>query len=113
MRQKKIVVAKDEEELQGIYELQKRAEINGVQTSIINEEEVYKIDPNIKTYKKALYSPTTASVDPVEVCLKLKDVLKDMGVDFYFNMNFKECNLDYNYFINSSGAFADKISKHF
>jgi len=82
---KKIVVAKDEIELQGIYELQKRAEINGVKTSIIDKEEVYKIDPNIKTYKKALYSPTTASVDPVEVCFKLKEVLKnkaDLGVAF-------------------------------
>jgi L-2-hydroxyglutarate oxidase LhgO len=110
---KKIVVAKDEIELQGIYELQKRAEINGVKTSIIGEEEIYKIDPNIKTYKKALYSPTTASVDPIEVCFKLKDVLKDKGVEFYFNTNFKEHNLDYDYLINSSGAYADKIAKEF
>ncbi len=110
---KKIVVAKDAEGLKGIYELQKRAEVNGVETSIISEDEVEKIDPNIKTYKKALYSPTTASVDPIEVCFKLKDVLKDKGVVFYFNTNFKECNLEYDYLINSSGAYADKIAKQF
>ena len=52
----KIVVAKDEKELESIYELQKRAEMNGVDTKIINEEEVAKIDTNIKTYKKALFS---------------------------------------------------------
>ncbi|GAB1465766.1 hypothetical protein MASR2M54_12660 [Aliarcobacter cryaerophilus] len=51
----KIVVAKDEKELEGIYELQKRAEINGVDTKVIGEEEVLKIDSNIKTYKKALF----------------------------------------------------------
>lgn len=51
----KIVVAKNEEEVQGIYELQKRGEINGVETKIISEDEVSKIDPNIKTYKKALF----------------------------------------------------------
>ena len=73
----KIVVAKDEKELEGIYELQKRAEINGVDTKVIGEEEVLKIDSNIKTYKKALFSPNTASVDPKEVCYKLRDILKE------------------------------------
>ncbi|MCF6339857.1 MAG: FAD-dependent oxidoreductase [Sulfurimonas sp.] len=110
---KKIVVVKDAEELEGIYELQKRAEVNGVETFIINEDEVEKIDPNIKTYKKALYSPTTASIDPIEVCFKLKDILKDNGVDFFFNTTFKNCDLKYNYLINSAGAYADKIAKQF
>lgn len=110
---KKIVVSTNEAELQGIYELQKRAEINGINTSIIDENEVYRIDQNIKTYQKALYSPNTASVDPVEVCYKLKDILKNKGVEFHFNTNFKECNLDYDYLINSSGAYADKIAKQF
>ena len=77
----KIVVAKDEKELEGIYELQKRAEINGVDTKVIGEEEVLKIDSNIKTYKKALFSPNTASVDPKEVCYKLRDILKEKSVD--------------------------------
>lgn len=110
---KKIVVAKNAEELKEIYKLQKRAEVNGVETFIINEDEVEKIDPNIKTYQKALYSPTTASVDPLEVCLKLKEILINEGVKFYFNTNFKNCNLEYNYLINSAGAYADKIAKQF
>ena len=110
---KKIVVAKNAEELKEIYKLQKRAEVNGVETFIINEDEVEKIDPNIKTYQKALYSPTTASVDPLEVCLKLKEILINEGVKFYFNTNFKNCNLEYDYLINSAGAYADKIAKQF
>lgn len=109
----KIVVAKDEKELEGIYELQKRAEVNGVETQIISEDEVAKIDPNIKTYKKALFSPNTASVDPKEVCFKLRDVLKEKGVDFFFNTSFEDCKLDYKYLINSAGAYADKIAKQF
>ena len=87
----KIVVAKDEKELEGIYELQKRAEINGVDTKVIGEEEVLKIDSNIKTYKKALFSPNTASVDPKEVCYKLRDILKEKSVDFFFNTSFEDC----------------------
>ena len=109
----KIVVAKDEKDLKGIYELQKRAEINGVETQIISEEEVFRIDPNIKTHKKALFSPNTASVDPKEVCYKLKDVLKKNGVEFFFNIRFEGCILDYKYLINSAGVYADKIAQQF
>ncbi|WP_417326359.1 L-2-hydroxyglutarate oxidase [Halarcobacter sp.] len=109
----KIVVAKNVEEVQGIYELQKRAEINGVETKIISEEEVSKIDPNIKTYKKALFSPNTASVDPKEVCYKLKEVLKEKGISFYFNTSFDDCNLKYKYLINCAGVYADKIAQRF
>ena len=110
---KKIVVAKDEGELEGLYELQRRAEVNGVDTTIIDEAEVKKIDSNIRTHKKALYSPITASVDPKEVCFKLKDVLEELGVTFYFNTSFEKCDLKYNYLINSAGAYADKIAKRF
>jgi len=108
-----VVVVKDENELQGIYELQKRAEKNGVETKIISEDEVYKIDSNIKTYKKALFSPNTASVNPKEVCYTLRDILKGKGVDFFFNTPFKDCKLDYKYLINSAGAYADKIAQQF
>lgn len=109
----KIVVAKDEKELEGIYELQKRAEINGVDTKVIGEEEVLKIDSNIKTYKKALFSPNTASVDPKEVCYKLRDILKEKSVKFFFNTSFEDCKLEYKYLINSAGAYADKIAQKF
>lgn len=109
----KIVVAKNEAELQGIYELQKRAELNGVETQIISEEEANKIDSNVKTYKKALFSPNTASVEPKEVCYKLRDVLKENDVKFYFNTSFEDCKLDYKYLINSAGVYADKIAQSF
>lgn len=109
----KIVVAKNEKELNGIYELQKRAETNGVETRIISEEEVSRIDPNIKTYKKALFSPNTASIDSIEVCYKLKTILEEQDVDFFFNTSFENCQLDYNYLINSAGAYADKIAQQF
>ena len=107
----KIVVAKNETELESIYELQKRAEANSVDTKIISEEEVYTIDSNIKTYKKALFSPTTASVDPRLVCYTLRDFLQKNGISFYFNMLFENCNLEYMYLINSAGAYADKIAQ--
>ncbi len=110
---KKIVVAKDQNDLKGLFELQRRAEINGVDTEIISENKVHEIDPNIKTFEKALFSPTTASVDPKEVCLTLKDVLQSSGVDFYFNTAFNKAIFNYDYLINAAGAYADKIAKQF
>lgn len=109
----KIVVAKDEKDLQGIYELQNRANRNGVEVQIMSEDDVFKIDPNIKTYKKALFSPNTASVDPKEVCSKLKSVLKENSIDFFFNTLFEDCDLEYKYLINCAGAYADKIAQKF
>lgn len=109
----KIVVAQNEKELKGIYELQKRANKNGVNTKIISEQEVHEIDPNIKTYQKALFSPTTASVDPKEVCFKLKDILLQEGINIYFNTKFQDSTLKYKYLINCAGAYADKIAKSF
>jgi len=112
---KKVVVAADQNELEGIYELQKRAQANGVQTRIIDQKELQKIDPNIVTYKKALYSPTTASVDPKAVCLRLKEILIEDRVDFYFNKNFERNNNEfkYRYLINCAGLYADKIAHEY
>jgi len=110
---KKIVVAKDKKELKGLYELQRRAEINGVETYIIDENRVKEIDSNIKTYQKALYSPNTASVDPKEVCFKLRDILIEKGAEFYFDTPFDSCNLKYSHLINCAGAYADKVAQKF
>lgn len=109
----KVVIAQNKKEIQGIYELHTRAQANSVETYIINEAELKSIDPNAKTYKKALFSPTTASVDPKEVCFHLKQVLQQKGVIFYFNTLFSNCQLDYNYLINCAGAYADHIAHQF
>jgi len=109
----KIVVAQNKKELKTIDELYRRAKKNGVDVSIISSKEVRKIDPNINTYKKALYSPTTASVDPKQVCFKLKENLIDRGVEFKFNYSFDNIDFEYNYLINCAGLYADKIAKQF
>src|SRR5690625_699421 len=77
----KLVVATDEEEYQGLIELKKRAEKNGVELQWVSELEMRLIDPNVKTYKKALYSPTKSSVDPTQVCQTIKAEIIKKGVD--------------------------------
>lgn len=110
---KKVVIAQSEEEVASIAELHRRAQVNGVETYIIDETELKSIDPNAKTCQKALFSPTTASVDPKVVCYKLKELLQNRGVDFYFNTSYAKSQLKYDYLINCAGAYADKIAHQF
>jgi len=52
------------QKLEALYELDRRGKKNGVDVSIITEEELKAIDPNAKTFRHALFSPNTATVDP-------------------------------------------------
>ena len=79
----KVVVAQREAEVPIIDLLHRRALTNGVETKIVDTKELRDIDPNAKTISKALYSPSTASVEPRAVCLKLKDELTAKGVHFF------------------------------
>ena len=110
----KVVVAQNRNELKTIFELHKRASLNGVETKIITSRELKKINKNIKTYKKALFSPNTASVNPIEVLSKLKEILIEKGVHFRFNTSFNDLNNnEYKYLVNCAGLYADKIAKVF
>ncbi len=121
----KVVVANDESELASLYELEKRGLKNGVDVKIIDEKELEKIDENAKTFKYALYSPNTATVDPIEICMHIKKELKRDGVEFCFDEGYAK-KIDANivlstknrkfYFkkiINCAGLYADKIAKDF
>ncbi len=109
----KLVVAKNEEEINTLFELEKRSKQNSAGAFIISEEEAKKIDPNAKTYKYALYSPNTASVNPKEVAKKLKELLEKKGVKFIFKMPFEKYNKSYDILINAAGLYADKIAHKF
>ncbi|NOV04246.1 L-2-hydroxyglutarate oxidase [Paenibacillus planticolens] len=119
----KLVVAKDASELAGLEELKLRADINGVPLQWMNEEEIAVIDPNARTYRKALFSPTTASVDPIEVCRTLKRENAENGVEFHFLTKYRKHRGDllftnsgtykYNYLINCAGLYADSIAHDF
>ncbi len=116
----KLVVATNEDELEGLAELKKRAELNGVELHWMDEGDIAKIDPNARTYRKALYSPSTATVDPVQVCQEMKKEMERKGVDFYFDTRYKahrkglvitnNDSFPCAYVINAAGLYADKIA---
>jgi L-2-hydroxyglutarate oxidase LhgO len=121
----KVVVAKDESELEPLYELDRRGKRNGVDVKIITEAEMKEIDPNAKTFKFALYSPSTATVDPTELNKAVRNELKTAGVNFLFSEGYKSKidgntietttgkRLTANKVINTAGLYADKIARDF
>ena len=122
---KKVVVAKNESELPALFELEKRGKVNGVEVKIIDEKELADIDSNVKTFKHALWSPNTATVDPVEVNQAIKEELKKKGVQFFFGEGYAARTKGNNIrttrgniftaskMINAAGLYADRVAKDF
>ena len=122
---KKVVVTTNESELEALYELERRGKKNGVDVSIINEAELKEIDPNAKTTQFALFSPNTATVDPVEVNQSIKNDLITAGVEFLFSEGYLKRSgpdsitttagniISAKKIINAAGLYADKIARDF
>jgi len=120
----KVVIATNGKELEGLEELKRRGDKNGVLLSWLSQKELEKKYPNIKTYKKALFSPTTATVDPKEMTLEFAKVIKEMGVEILTNTAYlkkvskheiltTQGSIKYKKIINCAGLYADKIAKEF
>lgn len=117
----KVVVAKDQDDLEGLKRLYDQGKKNGIRLEMIDETQLNDMDPKINTFQQALYSPDTASVDPVFVCQSLKQKLIENGTTFYFNTQFvSQTNngiytqsefIPVNYVINASGLYTDQIAK--
>jgi L-2-hydroxyglutarate oxidase LhgO len=106
----KLVVAAGEDEVPTLFELAKRSVLNNAGAYIVTQKEAEEIDPNVKTYKYALYSPNTASVNPREVCAVLRKRLEERGVRFVFNTPYEKFSESYDFLINAAGLYADKIA---
>jgi L-2-hydroxyglutarate oxidase LhgO len=119
----KLVVAKDPADLAGLEELLKRAQKNGVELHEITDKEARAIEPRVKTYGKALYSPATASVDPGEVMISLVDDAQKAGINILTNTAYRRYKapavvtnkgrIAAGYVINAAGLYADKIAQDF
>jgi L-2-hydroxyglutarate oxidase len=117
----KLVVAQGPDELEGLAELKRRGDRNGVLLEEISQVEAREIDPAAKTFERALFSPTTASVDPTEVTRTLASDARAAGVEIVFGvqalgrkgnaLNTSKGPMEAGYIINSAGLYADKIAQ--
>jgi len=121
---RKLVVATNEQEQATIHELKRRGDVNGVEVEIVNERQMALIDPNAATHKEALYSPSTSTVDPVEICRSLAHELMDQGVEILLHHPYRErvdamtvkagnILITADKIINCAGLYADKIARDF
>lgn len=118
----KVIVAKNENEIDDLKQLYQRAVTNGVNVQLVDEAELSIIEPAAKTTQHAIYSPDTASFHAEAICGHLKDDLQKAGVTFQFNTQFQskvDLNclstnngpIHYGTLINCAGAYADNIAK--
>jgi L-2-hydroxyglutarate oxidase LhgO len=119
----KLVVAKNEEELQRFNELLERGKKNGVPLQCLSEAEAREIEPRVKTFEKALYSPSTATIDPLEVVMAMQKDAEDEGVDIHLGTGYLRAqgnrvstssgSYEARMVINAGGLYADKIAMDF
>jgi len=121
----KVIVAKTEEEISGLEELKKRADASGASSFIIDEKELREIEPYAITSGKALFSPETAVIKPLEILDALaKEIIDSKKVKILYNTTFikplnnhtirtSKGSIHFKIFINTAGAYADKIAHTF
>ncbi len=119
----KLVVTCNEKELSVLHELASRGKDNGVELEIISEEDAREIEPRVKTFEQALYSPTTSSINPRKVMQALSYDADTEGISILTGVMYESSEgkihhtnkgqIQSGYFINAAGLYADKIAKHF
>lgn len=119
----KLVVARSADELDSLQELFRRAQLNGVPVQRVDEEEVARLEPEAHTCGEALYSPTTATVDPSEVVGALTRDAEDLGVEIRTGTLFQAREgdqvltssgpLSVGYVVNAAGLYADRVARQF
>jgi len=115
-------VASSEAETEGIDELKRRGDRNGVDLRLIDEIELNDIEPNAKTVVKALFSPTTSTVNPRQICrhiaanfppnVRILRAAQFLGVDRKSAIT-REGKIGFRYLFNAAGLHADRVARHF
>ena len=119
----KLVVAKNADELPVLDELLVRARHNGVELQDISAAEAAEIEPRVRTYERALFSPATASVDPREVMREFVADARRSGVRILNGTRYlgtriggistTQGDIDSGYVINAAGLYADRVARDF
>ena len=119
----KLVVTRDESELGALDELHRRGQRNGVELHEVSEREARGIEPRARTTLRALYSPTTATVDPKAVMHAFVEDARGLGVELEFDCAYRgrsdhgvrtsRGNFDCGYLVNAAGLQADTIARDF
>ena len=119
----KLVIAKNDAELPVLDELLARAQRNQVDLYEVTEAEANAIEPRARFYQRALFSPSTASVDPKEVMKHFVSDAKQAGIQIMTGTKYlgvkdgvvttSQGKIKSGYVINAAGLYAEKIAQEF
>jgi L-2-hydroxyglutarate oxidase LhgO len=89
----------------------------------LNEAEAREIEPRAITYRRALFSPATATVDPLEVVRSFARDAESEGVDLRLSTAYagrrgheiltSDGALAAGYLVNAAGLYADEVARDF
>ena len=120
----KIIIPTKPEQDSQIDLLFERGIKNGAQVEIINNKKLNELQPNTNSItNRALWSPNTTVVNPLEIINQLEIELKDKGVLFIKGSKIKKINktetkiytddnliFKYKYFFNCAGLQSDRVA---
>ena len=116
----KLVVAKDAADLPSLDELVRRGQINGIELQPLTEVEAKSIEPRVKTYQRALFSPRTSTVNPLHVVNAMQQDAVREGIHIQCATAYRgrdngtvrtnQDSIAAGYVVNAAGLYADKIA---
>lgn len=116
----KLVVAKDAGDLASLDELVKRGRSNAIEIQELTEAEARQIEPRVKTYQRALFSPRTSTVNPLQVVDAMQRDAIQEGIEIRFGTAYisrtdqgvrtNSDTIAAGYVVNAAGLYADKIA---
>lgn len=116
----KLVVAKDAGDLPSLDELFRRGQANGIELHALTEAEAKRIEPRVKTYQRALFSPRTSTVNPLYVVNAMQEDAQREGVQILVDTAYvgktdrqvrtSRGTIQAGYVVNAAGLYADKIA---
>lgn len=119
----KLVVAQTAADLPALDELLMRGRVNGVPLDPVSADEAKRIEPRARTFERALYSPTTSSVDPMRVAQAMEQDARAEGVTIHHGVRYLGRRQEQvwtstgafqaGYVVNAAGLYADHIARDF
>jgi L-2-hydroxyglutarate oxidase LhgO len=119
----KLVVARDASELAGLDELLRRGRVNNVPLEDISDADARRIEPRVRTFQRAIFSPTTSAIDPTEVTLSLAADAEKAGVVIVRRTKYlgrrgtmvrtSSGTIECGYVVNAAGLYADRVARDY
>lgn len=114
----KVVLARNDQEVEVLENLATRAEKNSVRIELHNSQSLSGYEPLAKTHKKFLWSPDTAVAKPLEIIRALEDKAIKRGVKIERGINANNYAGEFNgwlpkHLVNCAGSQADRIAKSY